>query len=47
MFQAIGRDVIFLKRVEMAGVKLGGLKRGEIRPLKSYEIETLKQFELE
>ena len=47
MFQAIGKDVIFLKRVEMAGVKLGGLKRGEIRPLKSYEIETLKQFELE
>lgn len=47
MFQAIGRDVIFLKRVEMAGVKLGGLKRGEIRPLKPFEIETLKRFELE
>ena len=47
MFQAIGRDVIFLKRVEMAGVKLGGLKRGEIRPLKPFEIEILKRFELE
>lgn len=47
MFQAIGRDVIFLKRVEMAGVKLGGLKRGEIRPLKPFEIEMLKRFELE
>ncbi len=47
MFQAIGRDVIFLKRVEMAGIKLGGLKRGEIRVLKPYEVEILKQFEVE
>lgn len=42
MFEAINRQVIFLKRVEMAGIKLGGLKRGEVRPLKPYEIDYLK-----
>lgn len=42
IFKAINREVIFLKRVEMAGIKLGGLKRGEYRPLKQYEIEYLK-----
>ena len=44
MFMAIGREVKFLKRVEMAGIKLGGLKRGEIRTLKTYEIEHLKSL---
>lgn len=42
MFEAIGKEVKFLKRVEMAGIKLGGLKRGEVRPLKPYEVEHLK-----
>lgn len=41
MFEAIGREVIFLKRIEMAGIKLGGLMRGESRPLKQYEIDHL------
>lgn len=41
MFQAIGREVVFLKRIEMAGIKLGGLMRGESRPLKQYEIDHL------
>ena len=36
------KEVKFLKRVEMAGIKLGGLKRGEVRPLKPYEVEHLK-----
>ena len=44
MFEAIGKEVIFLKRIEMAGIRLGGLKRGEIRPLKDYEIEHLKSL---
>ena len=44
IFKAINREVIFLKRVEMAGIKLGGLKRGEYRPLKLYEIEYLKNL---
>jgi pseudouridine synthase len=42
MFDAIHRDVIFLKRVEMAGIRLGGLSRGEIRPLKDREVAKLK-----
>lgn len=42
MFEAINKEVLFLKRVEMAGIKLGGLKRGEIRPLKPFEVEYLK-----
>ena len=41
MFDAIGKNVVFLKRTEMAGIRLGGLKRGEIRPLKEQEIAML------
>ena len=44
MFDAIGKNVIFLKRTEMAGIKLGGLKRGEVRPLKDYEVSYLKNL---
>lgn len=44
IFEAIGREVIFLKRVEFAGIKLGGLKRKEMRPLKQEEINLLYKF---
>ncbi len=44
MFDAIGKNVVFLKRTEMAGIRLGGLKRGEIRPLKEQEIVMLKNL---
>ena len=44
MFEAINREVIFLKRIEMAGIKLGGLKRGEIRKLNQFEIDWLKSL---
>ena len=44
MFEAINREVIFLKHIEMAGIKLGGLKRGEIRKLSVYEVDWLKQL---
>ena len=44
MFEAINRPVIFLKRIEMAGIKLGGLKRGEIRKLTEREIDWLKHI---
>jgi len=44
MFDAIGKNVVFLKRTEMAGIKLGGLKRGELRPLKDYEVSYLKNL---
>ena len=44
MFEAINREVIFLKRIEMAGIKLGGLKRGEMRKLNQFEIDWLKSL---
>ncbi len=44
MFDAIGKEVQFLKRTNFAGLHLGGLKRGEIRPLKDYEIDYLKRL---
>ncbi len=44
MFEAINREVIFLKRIEMAGIKLGGLSRGEVRKLKPFEIDYLKKL---
>ena len=44
MFDAIGKEVVFLKRIEMAGIKLGGLKRGEMRQLKPFEVEYLKDL---
>lgn len=41
MFEAIGKNVIFLKRVSIGMLKLGGLTRGEYRPLKPFEIDML------
>lgn len=44
MFSAINKEVIFLKRTEIAGIRLGGLSRGEIRPLNEQEIRYLKSL---
>ena len=44
MFEAIGKNVEFLKRVSIGKLKLTGLDRGEIRPLTSMEIEYLKNL---
>lgn len=41
MFAAIGKDVKFLKRQRIGSVVLGGLKRGEYRPLRAEEISSL------
>lgn len=41
MFEAIGKNITLLKRVEIAGVKLGGLKRGEYKPLTDEELYLL------
>lgn len=41
MFEAIGKNVIFLKRVSIGMLKLGGLTRGEFRTLKPFEIDML------
>ena len=42
MFEAIGRNVAFLKRVSIGKLKLSGLDRGEVRPLTEEEILYLK-----
>ncbi len=42
MFEAIGRNVAFLKRVSIGRLKLTGLDRGEVRPLTQQEIAYLK-----
>lgn len=42
MFEAIGRNVEFLKRISIGQLKLSGLDRGEIRKLTENEIAYLK-----
>lgn len=41
MFEAINREVVFLKRMAIGKLRLGGLQRGKHRELKVKEIETL------
>ena len=43
MFESINRDVVFLKRVAIGEIKLGGLYRGNFRELKPNEIDYLKK----
>lgn len=42
MFEAIGKNVEFLKRVSIGALKLSGLDRGQIRPLTAEEVSYLK-----
>jgi len=42
MCQAIGHPVLKLKRIRFGPLDLGGLKAGEFRVLKAYEIEKLR-----
>lgn len=44
MFESINREVIFLKRVAIGDLKLGGLYRGTSRELKAQEVEYLKNI---
>lgn len=44
MFEAVGYDVEFLKRVAVGDLRLGGLKRGEYRFLNDIEIDYLKNL---
>ena len=38
MFDAIGKSIVLLKRVRVGPITLGGLKRGEFRPLSKKEM---------
>lgn len=42
MFESIGKNVCFLKRVKIGTLTLAGLDRGAIRPLTAKEVESLK-----
>ena len=42
MFEAIGKNVMLLKRISIGQLKLTGLDRGQIRPLTEREVEYLK-----
>lgn len=44
MFEAVEREVIFLKRIAVGGIRLGGLSRGSYRYLNDEEVEYLKKF---
>jgi len=44
MFEAIGKEVLFLKRVAIGSLKLTGLNRKEYRALTEYEVEYLKKL---
>jgi 23S rRNA pseudouridine2605 synthase len=43
MVEAVGHPALKLRRISVSGVKLAGLKIGEIRPLTEKELQTLKQ----
>jgi len=44
MFAAVGKNVIFLKRIGIGDLRLGGLPRGNYRELNDYEINYLKNL---
>lgn len=44
MFEAIGRSIILLKRVRVGPIKLGGLRRGEVKPLNKSELLTINEL---
>lgn len=41
MFEAIGKNVVLLKRIRIGGLKLGGLERGKYRPLTEKELYSI------
>ena len=41
MMEAIGKTVVLLNRVQIGGLKLGGISRGEYRALKPNEVDML------
>ena len=44
MFETIGKEIIFLKRVKIGDLKLGGLARGYYRYLTNKELNLLKKL---
>ena len=44
MFEFIGHEVKVLKRIQHATLRLDGLKRGDVKPIKPIQIRELKNF---
>lgn len=44
MFEAVGKNVVFLKRMSIGELKLGGVTRGKYRELAVFEVEYLKSL---
>ena len=44
MFEAIGKNVEFLKRIRLGDLTVSGLDRGEVRPLSEEEVAYLKNL---
>ena len=44
MFEAIEKNVIFLKRVQVGEIKLGGLARGEYKELNHKEMQYIRKL---
>lgn len=44
MFEAVGSEVIFLKRTQFAFLKLGSIKRGEIKQISAEDVKKLKSL---
>lgn len=42
MFASIGKEVVFLRRVQIGEIRLGGLSRGEYAPLNAKELKYLR-----
>ena len=44
MFESIGKEVVYLKRIAIGDLRLGGLARGAYRFLTDVEIDYLKRL---
>ena len=44
MFESIGKEVVFLKRIKIGELPLGSLERGKVRSLREEEIFYLKNL---
>lgn len=44
MFSAVGKEVTFLKRVQIGEIRLGGLSRGEYAPLNAKELKYIRSL---
>lgn len=44
MFESVGKEVVFLKRIKIGDLTLSGLDRGKCRPLSKAEVDYLKNL---